>query len=209
MGSREKLSLKIVRKLLGAPAVPVGFQHRSGVVEFEREVGFATSDAIATLIREERRSLLNSELAKQRKMVRRLCSRIAAVSTEEELLRKCYDVSLVIAAMIEALEIRAVVYMGTMLVRNSETVENRSFYFLQDIFTPPADSNARGHSWISSSCYSVIDLTAKLQPIGASTCARIPSPVLIEHSSVMPFQEGWYFGSHDAEELKARKRKWL
>lgn len=210
MASRDRLSLKIVRKILGTAAVPVGFQHRQEISDFEQEVeGFPTSDVIATLIREERKTLLRSEISKQKTTLERLFRRIAAVSTREELSRKCFDVSLGAASMVEALGIRAVVYMGTLIVEDKETGEGHSWYFLNDVFSPPVDSQARGHSWIFTSCFSVIDLTAKFQDLAEGTHAKVPSPVLIEKSPVMPFQEKWYFSRREEEAVKARKREWL
>jgi hypothetical protein len=207
--AREKQILKIVRKLLGA-SVPVGFQYHDAVVQFERETRFPTGDAMATLIREERSNLFNRERAAQKEKVERLICKIASVSTEEELLKKCYDVSLPVAAMIEGLGIRAVVYMGSLLIENEDTGEGDSLYFLNDMFNPPKDSYARGHSWIFTSAFSVIDLTAKFQPSFADKSRlRIPSPVLIENSPVMAIQEKWYFGKNEAEEVKGRKRDWL
>lgn len=48
MASRDRLILKIMRRVLGTPTVPVGFQHRSEFISFEKEAGrFPTSDAIA------------------------------------------------------------------------------------------------------------------------------------------------------------------
>jgi len=90
MASRDRLSLKIVRKIVDTAAVPVGFQHCQEISDFEREVGgFPTSDVIATLIREERQALLRSELSKQKRTLERLFRKIAAFSTVEELSSKC------------------------------------------------------------------------------------------------------------------------
>jgi len=35
MASRDRLGLKIVRKILGTAAIPVGFQHRKQISDFE------------------------------------------------------------------------------------------------------------------------------------------------------------------------------
>lgn len=135
MASRETLSLKIVRKIVGAAVIPIGFQYHKDIVDFEREVGFPTSDAIATLIREERKVMLKRERSTQKEMLEKLFSMIAAISKEEELLRNCYDVSLVVSSMIEALGVRAVVYIGTLFVEDSDNGKRRSFYFLNDVLT--------------------------------------------------------------------------
>ena len=108
--------------------------------------------------------------------------------------------------MLEELGIWALCYMGTLIYEN-EAAGLQRFYFVDDVYKPPKDSQARGHMWIYTPAFPLVDLTAKFQVLRPFFSENTPFPLLSasENTSLSP-QSLWYVDPDDPQDLQ--KRKW-
>lgn len=202
--------MRVVHAVLGTADVRPGFQFEPAFVEFAKSQSFPIGVAINGFIKRTSKNMLRSELHKQRRIVENLTREILKRASSDELFAKCFDMSVLLSAMLEELGIWTLAYRGTLIFERDSTRIGHSLYYLEDVFNADhaRKSNARGHSWVSCTPFAVVDLTARFQNI-QELAEFVPAPVLIEGSEQMPIQEKWYFAKAETEEVKERKRAWL
>jgi hypothetical protein len=131
-------------------------------------------------------------------------TKIAATASQNELMRLCFDVSLAVSLMLEELGIWALCYMGT-LIYDSDTEGTQVFYYVDDVYAPPKDSQARGHMWIYTPAFPLVDLTAKFQDLRPFFSENTPSPLLSTSEVALPSKPFWYVDADDPPHVQARK----
>ncbi|MEQ1859373.1 MAG: hypothetical protein ABMA13_05510 [Chthoniobacteraceae bacterium] len=201
--------IREVERVLATKAVHPGFQHHSDLVSFETEVSFATGEAIGAFARRAMRRASASELNRQRRIVDKLVAEIVAQVSPEELNRRCLDASIAITLMLEELGIWAVTYLGTLIYDGNGVLPNRSLYYVDDIFNPPENSEARGHSWIFTPGYPVLDLTAHHQPLPDEWRSSVPFPILLKKDGPTSSEPRWYLDLSESPMSVQKKREWL
>lgn len=206
----HKRLIRIVKAVLQTDNVRPGFQHHPIFVQFEREVSFNTGEAIAAFARQANESLTKKQKSQQTIIIRRLIEKIVTEAAGHELMRQCFDVSNVVGMLLEKLDIWAVCYLGTLRYDGNGKCENAAFYYVDDLHNPPENSAARGHSWIFTPAFPVLDLTAKYQPLNRFLNEHTPFPVLVENevSNFTP-RHNWYIDQRDSEQSKAIKQRIL
>ncbi|MEQ1858442.1 MAG: hypothetical protein ABMA13_00745 [Chthoniobacteraceae bacterium] len=201
--------IKQVERVLETRDVQPGFQHHPALVAFEESVSFATGEAIGAFARQAMRKCSASELKRQRRMIKTLLAHVIANVSPDELMRRCFDASIAITLMLEELGIWAVTYLGTLIYDGCGVLENRSLYYVDDIFDPHPDSEARGHSWIFTPGYPVIDLTARHQPLPLEWSEKIPWPLLLQKDGPTSPDPMWYLDLMDPPLVAKQKHMWL
>lgn len=198
--------IEIVVRVMGPENVRPGFQNTPQFMEFEEEIQFPTGNAMIALTRRARATLAPEELGQQRDLVRRMVDLLAREATPEELTRKCLDVSMMVCLILEELGLWAISYMGTLIYDGKQFGGKCYFYFADDVYEPPANSETRGHAWVYTPAFALVDLTAKHQPLPKPITDNTPFPLLIEDEDTKSRPEPcWYVDLREPPTLRARK----
>lgn len=205
----QRKLMQTVGQLLGSPEVKPGFQYLPELIKYEQETSFATGDAIGAFARASYKRYTSKQIKAERKIVKKLINKLVDNFTEDELARKCFNISCIIALMLEELGIWAVVYRGTLIYDAKGTSVNRFLYYIDDLFNPPVGSDARGHSWVFTPSYPVIDLTSKHQPLPDDIKRYVPVPVLVEQDGPYSPELKWYLDLSESSGLIEEKKKLL
>lgn len=162
-----------IRRVLGSNGVTPGFDSDSRVLQLE-ENDFPTSFAVAAFARAAGEKLSPEEKQRQKTIIERLLASLKKAFKEEELTGRCLDVSQAISHMLNHLGVWAVTYCGTLLYEATGNEEDRTLYYVQDLVHPPPSGDARGHAWVFTPVFPVIDFTAKFQGLTAYLHNAVP-----------------------------------
>jgi hypothetical protein len=196
---------RIVRLFMGEDVKP-GFQNTRKFREFEVKLKFASGEAVSALAREAHRNLTKKQRVREKRIVKHVVEHIAKHATVEELTRKCFVTSVLLCLILEQFGVWAVMYLGTLLYFSESQNLRKSFYYVNDLYAPPEDSAARGHSWVYTPAFPLVDLTARHQPLPQSMADNVPFPVLIESDDEqLKPQNFWYVDPSDPPEIRRAK----
>lgn len=181
-----KKHFKYIQNQMKIPIEP-GFQHNPSFIAYENyfaSIGnpIPTGEIISQVIANDPNLNNHKKIKEQKSIIEKLVEKVDSTIRDNERQRLCLDISLNVSSMLENLGIWSYVYQGSLIYQADDLKENKVLDYLDSLAINK--QGARGHAWIYTKHFPVIDLTAKFQGISNELKELVPSIVMIDENSI-------------------------